>query len=59
MTQEQLEAAARKLCELEGLDPDHTLPIGVRMWETKTSDVLAFWRMCKAVDHAFPGCVFP
>ena len=59
MTREQIEVAARKLCELEGLDPNHILPTGMLMWETKTCDVLAFWRMCTAIDHAFPGCAFP
>lgn len=51
MTAAQIEAAARKLCELEGVDPDHVLPIGLLMWQTKTSDIAAFWRMCTAVAH--------
>lgn len=59
MTAAQIEAAARKLCELEGLNPDHILPIGLPMWQTKTSDVVAFWRLCTAIDHAIGSQVFP
>lgn len=59
MTDAQLEVAARKLCELEGLNPDHELPIGIPLWQTKKSDVVQFWRMCTALDHAIGEGVFP
>jgi hypothetical protein len=70
MTEEQIEKAARKLCELRGIDPDrrvsHAAPPtsmgyvpAVLMyspaWTLVASEIRGFWMMIEAIDFATDG----
>lgn len=74
MNEEKLEIAARKLCEIRGIDPDflvsHGAPPGdhgyvpavllhTPAWRMAVSEVRNFWEMARAVDFAVHGAEFP
>jgi hypothetical protein len=74
MTEQQIEAAARKLCEIRGIDPDllmsHGAPpsdhgyvpmvlLHTPAWRMYVSEVRKFWEMAQAVDFAVHGAQFP
>lgn len=65
MTEQQIEAAARKLCEIRGIDPDRMVPHGAPpndhgyvpavllhspAWRMAVSEVRNFYQLAKAVD---------
>lgn len=65
MTEQQLEAAARKLCEIRGIDPDFLVSHGVPpsdmgyvpavllhspAWTLAVSEVRNFYELAKAID---------
>ena len=70
MTEEQLERAARALCEMRGINPDERVPHGPPpgpggmvtanlifspAWRLAAGEVLQFWNMAKAIDTALRG----
>lgn len=74
MTEQQIEAAARKLCELRGIDPDHLISHGAPpsdmgyvpavllhspAWRLVASEVQKFYEMAMAVDFAMREEQFP
>jgi hypothetical protein len=54
MTDQQLEAAALKLCELRGWNAESQENI-----DAAERDVIDFYNVAKAIDHAFRGEQFP
>lgn len=67
MTDEQIEKAARKLCELRGIDPDMSVGHGAQpdangmvpavmcysaAWRLAAHEIVAFFQVAKAIDHA-------
>ena len=65
LTEEQLEKAARKLCELRGVDPDQKVPHAAPptnmgyvpavllyspAWRLVVQDVKDFWNLIAAID---------
>lgn len=65
MTDQQLEAAARKLCELRGVDPDRLVPtspppndmgyvpavlLTVPAWRQAKAEIQGFLQIAQAVD---------
>lgn len=65
MTDEQLEAAARKLCEIRGIDPDRQIGHGAPpnangavpavmlyspAWRLAASEIMGFYQVAKALD---------
>ncbi len=67
MTEEQVEIAARKLCELRGIDPDKSVPhrappndhgyvpavlLHSPAWAPCVSEVRAFYQVAQAIDFA-------
>lgn len=74
MTEADLELAARKLCEIRGIDPDfmvsHAAPptdqgyvpavlLHSPAWRLAVSEVRKFWEMAQAIDFATRGQQFP
>lgn len=68
MTDEQLEAAARKLCEIRGVNPNHMVRVdpppnsmgyvpaallSVPAWRGAQSEILAFYQVAQALDSVF------
>lgn len=58
MTPQQLEKAARKLCELKGLIPDalrhwwdQTGHRERKQWELESENILAHWQLQEAIKH--------
>ena len=65
MTDEQLEAAARKLCEIRGIEPDRVVPVSpppttmgyvpavalaLPAWREAQAEILGFYQVAKALD---------
>lgn len=58
MSKEKLEAAARKLCELRGIDPDecdpydghNSLQYGVPYWRRVLPEIEAFLQIQQAIE---------
>jgi hypothetical protein len=66
MTDQQLETAARKLCEIRGWKPDsldHMSTRFVSPLETALAhckrEIIAFYQVAQAVDFALGGQQFP
>jgi hypothetical protein len=74
MTDEQIEAAARKLCEIRGIDPEKRIGHGAEpnadgmvpavilyspAWRLVAREVGAFYQVAQAIDHALGGERFP
>lgn len=74
MTEQQLEAAARKLCEIRRIDPDFLVSHGAPpndmgyvpavllhspAWRLAVSEVRQFYEMAMAVDFAMREEQFP
>lgn len=74
MTEQQVEAAARKLCEIRGIDPDFLVSHGAPpndkgyvpavllhtpAWRMAVSEVRKFWEMAQAIDFAMREAQFP
>lgn len=74
MNAQQLEVAARKLCEIRGIDPETMVPHGAApdargfvpavllhspAWRMATQEVLCFYQVAQAIDFAFAGQEFP
>lgn len=63
MTDEQLEVAARKLCELRGWNPDGNTVTSVQAYGTWLNlakrEILNFYQAAQAIDHALGGEQFP
>lgn len=74
MTDEQIEAAARKLCEIRGIDPDKRVGHGAEpdangmvpavmlyspAWRLVAREVSAFYQVAQAIDFALGGEQFP
>ena len=74
MTEQQLEAAARKLCEIRGINPEASVSHGAEpdsrgfvhavmlyspAWRIVAQEVLSFYQVAQAVDHATQGEQFP
>jgi hypothetical protein len=70
MTEEQLEAAARKLCEIRGIDPDKSVPHGAPpndmgyvpsvllyapAWRLVASEIRNFYQIAQALDSVLGG----
>ena len=65
MTKDQLQAAARKLCEIRGIDPDRKGyapshgPADVLFVETAADaaerEILAFYQVARALDSVIHG----
>ena len=68
MNDDQLEAAARKLCKIRGIDPDrsigHCAPpnadgmvpavmLRSPAWRVAASEILSFYQVAKALDTVF------
>lgn len=58
MTDEQLEAAARKLCELGGVDPNEKRVLGTALDNAKR-EVLSFYRIAQALDSVIGNGELP
>jgi hypothetical protein len=68
MTDEQLEAAARKLCEIRGIDAEKRVAADAGgcdvymtepAWLQASREVIAFHQVARAVDFALGGEQFP
>lgn len=74
MTDEQIEVAARKLCEIRGIDPDRRVGHGAEpdanglvpavllyspAWRLVAREVTSFYQVAQAIDHALGGERFP
>lgn len=57
MTEEQIERAARRLCELQGIDPDaDAAPLfPMPAWKLARDEVIRFWSVARAVHFAVDG----
>lgn len=70
MTEQQLEAAARKLCELRGLDPDQRVSHGAPpnnmgyvpavllyspRWQMVAGEIRGFYQIAQALDSVLSG----
>lgn len=73
MTEQQLEAAARKLCELRGIDPERMIPtspppndmgyvpavlLHVPAWRQAAGEIRGFYQIAQAIDSVL-GPQFP
>jgi len=74
MNDQQLETAARKLCEIRGIDPERTVGHGAEpdanghvpavmlyspAWHLVAREIIAFYQVAQAVDFALGGQQFP
>jgi hypothetical protein len=59
MTDEQIEVAARKLCEIREWKPEEKQGIFGTRLEIAKSEVLKFYQVAQAIDHALGGEQFP
>lgn len=70
MTDEQLEAAARKLCELRGIDPERMVPtappptdmgyvpavlLHTPAWRAAVAEIRGFYQIAQALDSVLGG----
>lgn len=70
MTEEQLEMAARKLCEIRGIDPEKRIPHGAPpndmgyvpavllhspAWKLVAGEIRGFYQIAQALDHVLGG----
>lgn len=65
MTKDQLQAAARKLCEIRGIDPErpgyapsHSMADVMFVeiaWQAAEREILAFYQVARALDSVIHG----
>jgi len=74
MTEQQIEAAARKLCEIRGIDPDRAAPVSpppttmgyvpavalaLPAWREAKAEILGFYQVAQALDSVLGDDFLP